>query len=151
MVSRRRFTAGLVGAGALCLGALAGAQSSEKFATRLSTVPIDVAMQATVAGSGAVTAELVGTKLTITGTFEGLRTPATIAQLRLSSNAGIRGPVIGDLTVSKGTSGTVSGSVQLTSTQVDNLRRNRIYVQIHSEKAPEGNLWGWLMSQERRK
>ena len=23
--------------------------------------------------------------------------------------------------------------------------RHQVYVQIHSEKAPEGNLWGWLL------
>src|SRR5436305_588556 len=55
------------------------AQSSRTFKTRLSPVPIDVSMQANIAGSGSVTAVLNGTKLSITGTFEGLKSPATIA------------------------------------------------------------------------
>jgi len=29
--------------------------------------------------------------------------------------------------------------------QIQNLRKGGIYVQIHSEKAPEGVLWGWLI------
>lgn len=150
MTLKRGFTVVLAGAGILWLGLLPGAQGGEKFTARLSMVPIDVSMQANVAGSGSVTADLAGRKLTVAGTFEGLRSPATIAQLHLSHNMGVRGPVLADLTVTKATSGTLSGSVQLTSTQVDNLKRNRIYVQIHSDKAPDGNLWGWLMSQERR-
>jgi hypothetical protein len=25
------------------------------------------------------------------------------------------------------------------------LRKGMVYVQIHSEGAPDGNLWGWLL------
>ena len=25
------------------------------------------------------------------------------------------------------------------------LRQGRVYVQVNSQKAPEGNLWGWLL------
>ena len=39
------------------------------YRTRLSPVPLDAAMMATIAGSGAVTATLGGTRLTLTGTF----------------------------------------------------------------------------------
>jgi len=58
---------------------------------------------------------------------------------------GVRGSSFADLTVSKGTSGTVSGSLDLTPEQVQSLRKGQFYIQIHSEKAPEGNLWGWLL------
>ena len=50
------------------------------------------------------------------------------------------------LTVSKAMSGTVSGSFDLTPEQLENFKKSKWYVQIHSEKAPEGNLWGWLFS-----
>jgi hypothetical protein len=49
------------------------------------------------------------------------------------------------LTVSKAISGTVTGTVDLTREQVQSLQSGRLYVQISSEKAPEGNLWGWLL------
>jgi len=103
-------------------------------------------MQATVAGKGTVTATLTGArKLSLTGTFEGLRSPATLAQVHKSPVPGVRGPVVFDLSASKDTSGTISGSIDLTEAQVTDLEKGRLYVQLHSEKAPDGNLWGWLM------
>ena len=85
-------------------------------------------------------------ELTITGTFEGLRSPATTAQLRRGPK-GIRGPAILDLdlTISKATKGTLSGSVELTPDQIADLRNGMLYVQLQSERAPDGNLWGWLL------
>ena len=137
-------------AAALSAGAIS-AQSTKTFKARLSPVPIDIAMQATVAGTGSVSAVLTGTKLAITGTFEGLRSPATIAQVHKGPVKGARGPVVFELTVSKasdGTSGTLAGTVELTTIQLADLEKGRLYVQLHSEKAPDGNLWGWLLPQE---
>jgi len=51
------------------------APNGETYKTRLSVVPLDVGMQATVAGQGSVTATLAGNKLTVSGTAEGLRSP----------------------------------------------------------------------------
>jgi hypothetical protein len=124
------------------------AQSGRVFKARLAPVPIDVTMQATVAGSGSVSGSLTGSKLVITGAFEGLRSPATIAKLRKSPVRGVRGPELFDLTVSHATSGTLSGSFDLTPQQVADLLSGRMYVQLHSEKAPDGNLWGWLLDRK---
>jgi len=72
----------LVMAAAIFLGArVDAAPNGETYKTRLSVVPLDVAMQATVAGQGAVTATLAGNKLTVNGTAEGLRSPATAAHI----------------------------------------------------------------------
>lgn len=140
----------LVGA-AVCVAAVAAqAQAARTFKARLSPVPIDLAMQSTIAGSGSVTAVLNGNKLTLNGTFEGLRSPATAARIH-KAQKGIRGPAVMDLTVSKGTSGTISGTIELTPQQIENLQKEWLYVQLHSEKAPDGNLWGWLMRQENRR
>src|ERR1051325_8643767 len=127
----------------VCVAGVASAQSPKTFKGRLSPVPIDVTMQATVAGSGSVTASLAGVKLSISGTFDGLKSPATIAKVRRSPVRGVRGPELFTLTVSAATSGTISGSFDLTPQQVADLQGGRLYVQIHSEKAPDGNLWGW--------
>jgi hypothetical protein len=127
------------------------AQSSKTFRTRLSPVPIDVQMQATVSGSGSLTAVLTSSKLTVNGTFDGLRSPATIVQMHKSPTRGVRGPVVFDLTATKGTSGTISGTVDLTAAQVADLDKGLLYVQLHSEKAPDGNLWGWLLPAEAKK
>jgi len=123
----------------------AAAQSNMTFKTRLSLVAIDAAMKANVAGAGSVSAGLAGTKLTINGMFAGLRSPATEAQIHQGSAAGVRGAAILDLTVSKATSGNVSGSFDLTAEQIDSLKKGKLYIQIDSQKAPEGNLWGWLV------
>jgi hypothetical protein len=120
---------------------------SKTFATRLSVVPLTIAMQATVAGQGSATAVLSGSRLTIEGKFDGLRSPATAARLHLAPRA-MRGEAIAELTVTKATNGTFKGSVDLTDRQREALERLSLYIQINSEKAPEGNLWGWLIPQE---
>jgi len=131
----------------IALSALpAGAQQTRTFVARLSPVPITVAMQNVVAGRGSAKAVLAGTKLTIEGTFDGLRSPATVARVHLAPRA-MRGPAVLELTVSKGTNGTISGSLDLTPRQVEALEKSSLYIQLHSEKAPDGNLWGWLLPQ----
>lgn len=115
------------------------------YQARLSTVPIDLGMASTIAGSGSLTATLEGRTLTVSGKFSGLKTPATVARLHRSPNRGIRGAAIADLAVTAATSGEVSGTADLTAAQVEDLAKGRLYVQLHSEKAPDGNLWGWLL------
>lgn len=130
---------------------LTPAQLKPQFRARLSTVPIDVAMQNVIAGRGSVSATLVDNTLTLTGDFTDLVTPATIAKLHRSPIKGIRGPAIFDLVVTPATSGAISGTLQLTAAQIEDLKHGRLYVQIHSEKAPDGNLWGWLLPGESRR
>jgi hypothetical protein len=121
------------------------AQRQEKYKVRLSTVPMDGGMREAVAGSGTASAVLAGTKLTITGTFQGLRSPATTARVHGGPTRGVRGAALGDLTVSKATDGNISGSIELSREQMQSLQGGRLYVQISSEKAPDGNLWGWIL------
>jgi CHRD domain len=122
------------------------AQNAESFKVRLSPVPISVAMMSTIAGYGSLTATLKGKQLTIQGTFEGLRSPATTVQIHRGPK-GIPGPAIVDLnlTVTKAEKGAVSGTLELTPDQIADLRNGRLYLQIQSERAPDGNLWGWLL------
>jgi hypothetical protein len=132
----------------------AGSQAQPKvqYRARLSPVPIDVAMQSTVAGSGSATAVLVGTTLTVNGTFTGLKSPVTVARIHVGTK-GVRGPAVHDLQLTggvSGISGTIRGVVTLTQEQLDDLPKSRLYIQLHSEKAPDGNLWGWLLPHEAR-
>lgn len=121
------------------------AQNQERYKVRLSTVPMDGGMRDTVAGTGSASAVLAGTKLTVTGTFDGMRSPATVARVHNGLTKGVRGPAVGDLTVSKAVNGTISGTLDLTPGQVQGLHKGQMYIQISSEKAPDGNLWGWLL------
>jgi CHRD domain len=123
----------------------AAAQNEVRYKVRLAPVPLDIAMRSTVAGSGSATAVLKGTLLTINGTFEGLRSSATTARLHQSPTMGLRGMPFGDLMISKATNGTITGSVTLSPEQARALERGRVYLQISSERAPDGNLWGWFV------
>src|SRR5712692_8347493 len=145
MALRVRFAAAVVLAASFLFGLALLAQSGETYKARLTAVPADAKTRPDLAGIGTATAVLAGSKLTVTGSFEGLKTAATVARLHNAVAAGVRGPAFQDLTISKATSGTLSGSADLTPQQIQNLRKGGIYVQIHSEKAPEGVLWGWLV------
>jgi hypothetical protein len=148
MTVKSRAAITLAVAALLAAGADIAAQNADKFTARLAWVPISGADRANVTGKGTVTATLSGTKLAINGTFEGLVAPATVARVHEGIAKAARGPAIGDLTISKGTSGTISGAVALTPEQLASLKQGRLYIQVHSEKgvAPDGsNLWGWLL------
>jgi len=144
MAFNRRVAVAVMGIGFGAFGLSLAAESGETFKARLSALPADAKTRADLAGSGSASAVLSGTKLTITGSFDGLRARAMAASLHSAVAAGVRGPAIGDLTISKATSGTISGSVELTPSQLASLHKGGLYVQIHSENAPDGVLWGWL-------
>jgi hypothetical protein len=122
------------------------AAPATSFRGRLSPVPVDQQNASRITGSGSVSATLDGSKLVITGTFQGMKSPATIAQIHMGQR-GVRGPVEFDLAIDKSPSGRVRGTLTLTRIQIDTLRRGWYYVQIHAEQAPDGNLWGWLLPQ----
>src|SRR6266850_8582243 len=123
-------------AGLLALSSPGASQTPERFKVRLSTVPMDGGMRATVAGFGSASATLAGAKLSITGTFDGLKSPATSAQLHSGVARGVRGNAVGDLQVTKSTKGSTNGSVDLTPDQVKGLRDGKLYIEVASEKAP---------------
>lgn len=134
------------------------AQTGDKYTVRLGMVPAANAnQQATVTGKGAATATLAGNRLTISGTFEGLPAPATVARLHQGIAKGARGKAFADLTITKAASGTISGAVTLTPDQLEALKQGKIYLQVHSERGiaveqgkvqpdvDNSNLWGWLL------
>ena len=131
---------------ALTLLLQAAPPPATSFRARLSPVPVESNNASRITGSGSVMAMLDGATLTIRGTFQGMKSPATIAQIHMGQR-GVRGPVEFDLQIDKSPNGNgnVSGVVLLSKIQIDTLRRGWYYIQIHAEQAPEGNLWGWLL------
>jgi CHRD domain len=119
------------------------AADANSYRTRLSMIPIDVSMQVNVAGAGQLTATLNGNRLTVNGSATGLRSPATTVRIHRGP-PGIPGPAILDLTATKTTSPAISGTVELSPSMVDDLKNGQLYVQLSSERAPDGNLRGWL-------
>src|SRR5580658_3306698 len=132
--------AGLIGAAIALI-----AQGGETYKARLSPLPGDAKTVKDMAGTGSVSATLTGTKLTVNGTFDGLKTNAVKAELRNGVMGGVRGPAIGDLTITKAMKGTITGAIDLTPEQIAHLKKGGLYVQIYSEKPTDGTLWGWLL------
>jgi hypothetical protein len=128
----------------LLLLALAAAQTPVTMRARLAPVPIDVAMQETIAGLGTASATLTGTRLTVDGTYRGLKSAATSVRVFESAKPGLRGPLVGEFASGGGTTGTFTGTLTLTRDQAAAFAKGLLYVQLHSQKAPDGNLWGWL-------
>jgi hypothetical protein len=152
MGDRRRLAALRVMAG-LAMAAPPIAGLGQTLTARLSPVPLTVTQQSTIAGLGSASAALKGGHVTVTGAFGGLRSPATTAQIHRAPK-GLRGPVILELPVIRagdGTRGTLKGDFDLTPAQRDDLNAGRWYVQLNSEKAADGNLWGWLLPKETRR
>lgn len=121
------------------------ALAAEMFETRLSPSPLTDGTRVNITGEGRAHAELDGNRLTINADFHGLASRATTAELYDGPGIGIPGPKAFDLTVSQDTSGTVAGAVTLSRKQVAALRHGHFYVQVNSQKAPDGNLVGWLL------
>ena len=128
------------------LGGLSGAASAaDVYASRLTAVAYDGAMRANVQGDGHVSATLNGGSLTVTGDFAGLPSAASSVKLYSGSGIGVPGDAIFDLQLSGQNQGSISGTVKLNASQLAAFRKGHVYVQLDSQKAPEGNLWGWLL------
>jgi hypothetical protein len=118
---------------------------AQSYQAQLDPAPFDATTRANVIGSiGQANATLDGDTLSVTGKFSGLTSPAMAAQLRTGPAKGVPGDAIGSLTVSHSRDGVVSGIVKLTAAQLAALNKQSIYVRVDSEKAPDGNLQGWL-------
>lgn len=130
---------------AIAFGGLALAAESNVFKARLSAVAADARTRANLAGSGTASAKLNGSELTISGEFKDLLSPATKAELHSGVAAGVRGPTISTLSVTAADNGMVMGAVSLTPAQLTSLHKGGLYIQIYSQKAPDGVLWGWLL------
>ncbi len=137
--------ASLLGAYFLSVMPGVAAAASSTFQVRLSPGPRLVGTRADRSGGGSVIATLEESTLTLQGSFSGLLAVPTGAHLHMGSLPGVRGPRIADLTVSHDTTGKLSGTVQLNSHQLAALHKGGLYIEIDSDKAPEGDLWGWIM------
>jgi hypothetical protein len=83
-------------------------------------------------------------KIGINGTFEGLSSAATAANLHRGVD-GQRGPKVAVMTVSKATNGVVKGDITLTPAEIADLQKGFYYVEIATERAADGEVRGWLL------
>lgn len=118
------------------------AAQATTFRARLSPLPVDGRSVRTITGVGQVRATLSGNRLTLSGSFRDTSSPATGAHLHMAP-PGQHGPVAAPLQVSAG-DGEISGTVTLTDEQLRALRASSLYVQLHTEGNPQGELRGWI-------
>lgn len=131
----------------LCVLFLCGAASAqtEVYRARLSPMPTTPQTKSEITGEGEVILTLDGSTLTVTGSFKGMSSVATAVHIHNGPPAQ-PGPVIHTLTVSETTSGEISGAVELSSEQVEQLKANSLYIQVHSVSNPPGELRGWVFA-----
>lgn len=118
---------------------------SETFRARLSPMPTTPQTVTTITGEGEVILTLNGNTLTVTGDFVGMNSAATMAHVHNGPPAQ-PGPVVHQLEVTKMTGGEISAVLELTDEQVMALHNNELYIQVHSETNPPGELRGWVFA-----
>ncbi len=139
-----RLTTSLICALVLTFSAGAVAQA-ETFRARLSPMPTTPQTVTTITGEGEVILTLDGNTLTVSGNFTGMNSVATMAHVHNGPPAQ-PGPVVHQLEVTKMPAGEISAVLELTDTQVTALRNNELYIQVHSETNPPGELRGWIFA-----
>jgi hypothetical protein len=145
----RKLVSIVLGAAILvCIGFAADPlAASKKYQAYLSPMPHNDAMHPLFMGKGTVIATIRGDTVSLDGAFTALSSPAVKAHLCVSMAAGIPGKPIFDFSVPNDLEGKLSGTFKLDKEQTSALQKGQIYIQIDSEKALNGNLWGWLLSE----
>ncbi|MDA1372449.1 MAG: CHRD domain-containing protein [Proteobacteria bacterium] len=116
---------------------------TETYRARLSPMPTTPQTVTEITGEGEVILTLSGNTLSVTGNFSGMSSAATMAHIHNGPPAQ-PGPVVHPLEVTASTGGAIGGELQLTDAQVTSLKNNSLYVQVHSENNPPGELRGWV-------
>jgi hypothetical protein len=124
-----------------------GPALAQTYTASLGPMPLDAANRPNLLGRGEATASWDAKTLSVTGSFAGLPSPAIRAHLYVGHYIGVPGMEGFDLTVTPGVAGNISGQIALNSKQAAAFRTGKLYVQIDSQKAPTGTLWGWLLPQ----
>lgn len=132
---------GLIGMLTIALPGEAVGQQ-ESFRARLSPLPVNGVTADSLTGVGGVTATLEGNRLLIEGAFEGMSSPAASAHIHAAA-PGLHGPVVAALEITDA-GGEFGGVVELSADRLSELRANWLYVQLHSENNPGGELRGWI-------
>jgi len=76
----------------------------------------------------------------VDGTFTGLTTPVTAAHIHGPAAAGANAAIIVPLTITGTTDGTVSGTGNMNSGQMNDMLTGMTYVNIHSSMFPSGEI-----------
>lgn len=119
------------------------ALAQEVYRARLSPMPTTPQTVNDITGEGEVILTLNGNTLTVEGNFHGMSSAAIAVHVHNGPPAQ-PGPVVHTLTVDQAPAGAISGTLELTDEQLTALASNSLYLQVHSENNPGGELRGWI-------
>jgi hypothetical protein len=120
-------------------------QAQETYRARLSPMPTTPQTVTTITGEGEVILTLNGNTLSVSGSFNGMSSAATMGHVHNGPPAQ-PGPVVHQLVVASSSAGDISAQLELTDAQVQALENNELYIQIHSENNAPGELRGWIFA-----
>ncbi|WP_102126517.1 CHRD domain-containing protein [Deinococcus planocerae] len=102
----------------------------------------------TTSATGQTNLTLRGRTLTVLGTFEGLSSAVTVAHIHGPADENTNAPVLLPLVIDQVTngsrSGRISGTFTLTDQQVQWLDGRQLYVNVHSQTYPNGEIRGQI-------
>lgn len=121
------------------------ALAATSYTLSLDPVAYDNSTRDVVLGEGRVAATLDGNRLTLSGDFSGLSSPAIMAKLGIGLDFGV--PATEFFTTvqpSAARAGTISGSITLTPAQMTALNKRQLFLELYTLKGTDGSLWGWF-------
>lgn len=123
--------------------ASAGIFAQDVYRARLSPMPVTPQTVNSITGVGEVILTLSGSTLSVAGSFEGMSSTATMVHIHNGPMAQ-PGPVAYPLEITKDAKGNITGAVELNDEHLQALQDNALYIQVHSEGNPAGELRGWI-------
>lgn len=140
-------SARLLALAALALAAPIGRSVAAQAPAELFFFPLQTEQQvppaaSTASGDAMLSLDALTGIVSVSGDYAGLAGPAFQAHLHGPAAAGTGGPPFALLSVTAGTAGTVSGLAFLSQAQVADVRAGRVYLDVHTDVFPGGELRG---------
>jgi hypothetical protein len=122
---------------------MAGVANAQMYTASLTPAQEVPQAASTAKGYGRVVIDEATLTLSYTVVFSGVTSGQTAAHIH-TAGLGVNGPVMIDLGIAGGTSGTLTGTVAVTAPQVESIRANGTYINVHSASFPGGEIRGQL-------
>lgn len=143
--TRTLFRTASVGALASLFVANASA-TTHTFNVKLTTVEETPAPSgSTGVGTATVTLDDVANTVSVTGSYSGLSSNATLAHVHGAAPIGTPAGVVVPLSVSGGTSGTISSGGNVTAQEVTDMLNGLMYLNVHTANNPSGEVRGQIL------